>query len=277
MGSVVFGLLAACIWGLGALFTAKFARSAAADTFVQWFLIAQAALLVPPMLATADWSAVSWLAVAVIAVAGVSEAVAAHFYGQALTRGEVGLVTPLISLEGAVAALMGLTGAGGDSLSLLLVVGLVVASLGGLMSGKSRGRAWSSRGAPPALAAALFFGIALWLIAITTMDPVTALFFFYVSASIFTAFRLRFRGLAPPQGSWAPLLLGALGSVGGFLAYGIGAQMESIAITAVLGAQFSIVAAVGGFIFFRERLTARQWAAVPVVAIGVSLVALATV
>lgn len=276
MGSVGFGLLAALIWGAGALYTARFARSAEGVTFVQWFLIAQTALLLPPLLAFADWGSITAGGVAIICLAGVSEAVAAHFYGLALTRGDVGLVTPLISLEGAVAAILGLTLEGSDTVSAPLLLGLAVASTGGLLAGGSRGGGWSSRGAPPALAAAFFFGTALWLIAITSLDPISALFIFYAAASVFTAFRTGFRGLRLPGRGRGALLLGSLGSVGGFVVYGFGAQGDSIAITAVLGAQFSVVAAAGGFVFFGERLTVRQWAAVPVVAAGVALIALAT-
>ena len=58
----------------------------------------------------------------------------------------------------------------------------------------------------------------------------------------------------------------------GLIAFAIGAR-HSVAVSSVMASQFAVVATVGGYVFFRERLTRTQIAAVAITAAGVALVA----
>jgi drug/metabolite transporter (DMT)-like permease len=76
-------------------------------------------------------------------------------------------------------------------------------------------------------------------------------------------------GAAAPR----PLVAAAATNVMGFLFYVAGVDSGSVAVTVVLGAQFSLVAAVGGFLVFHERLLPRQLVAIAVLLVGITLVA----
>lgn len=275
MSSVGLGVAAALVWGVGALFATQAARRISNESFAQWYLILQGAFLIP-LLPFVSFSGIGGTDLLLIAGAGVLEAGASFCYGRALHQSEVGIVAPLISLEGAVAAFLGLVFVGQADASPTLVAGLLVASLGGVLAGADENARWSTAGAPLALIAATLFGGGLWLIAISSLEPVVAVFFFYLSASLILLAFYRGRGLKLERRGIFPLLIASLLSVAGFLTYAFGSRLESMASTAVIGAQFSVVAAIGGYLFFGERLTRRQRIAVPVVAVGVSLVAWAT-
>jgi drug/metabolite transporter (DMT)-like permease len=56
----------------------------------------------------------------------------------------------------------------------------------------------------------------------------------------------------------------------GFFSYALGAR-HNLAVAAVLASQFAALAAVAGYLFYRERLTRGQIAGVAAIVVGVSL------
>jgi drug/metabolite transporter (DMT)-like permease len=56
----------------------------------------------------------------------------------------------------------------------------------------------------------------------------------------------------------------------GFVSYALGAR-HGLAVSAVLASQFAALAAVAGYLLFRERLTRGQVAGVAAIVAGVSL------
>ena len=77
--------------------------------------------------------------------------------------------------------------------------------------------------------------------------------------------------------SAVPLVLfTGLAEVLGFVCYAVGAR-HSVAIAAVLGSQFAVVASAAAYLFVRERLTRLQLAGVVVIVAGVAALAWVTV
>jgi drug/metabolite transporter (DMT)-like permease len=67
-----------------------------------------------------------------------------------------------------------------------------------------------------------------------------------------------------------------LAEVLGFVCFAVGAR-ESVAIAAVLGSQFAVVAGVAAYVLLRERLTRLQLAGVVLILVGVAALAWVTV
>ena len=76
----------------------------------------------------------------------------------------------------------------------------------------------------------------------------------------------------PPGRRVAWAAAAGIAEVVGLIAFAIGAR-HSVAVSSVMASQFAVVATVGGYVFFRERLTRTQIAAVAITAAGVALVA----
>lgn len=61
----------------------------------------------------------------------------------------------------------------------------------------------------------------------------------------------------------------------GFALFAVGAR-HSIAVAAVLGSQFAVVASVAAYVFLRERLTRLQLAGVALIVLGVATLTVVT-
>ena len=64
-------------------------------------------------------------------------------------------------------------------------------------------------------------------------------------------------------------MITGLAEVAGFASYAVGAR-HGIAIAAVLASQFAALAAVGAYLFWRERLTRVQVAGIALIALAVA-------
>jgi drug/metabolite transporter (DMT)-like permease len=85
---------------------------------------------------------------------------------------------------------------------------------------------------------------------------------------------LALRGRLRLTRSALPLVAtGGAAEVAGFLSYALGAR-HGLAVSAVLSAQFAALAALGGLLFFAERLSPRQLAGLVVIALSVAVLAL---
>ena len=78
--------------------------------------------------------------------------------------------------------------------------------------------------------------------------------------------RLRLTRVAAPY-----VIVGGLAEVAGFVSYALGAR-HGIAVAAVLASQFAALAAIGGALFFHERLRKTNIAGVIVICAGVAVV-----
>jgi drug/metabolite transporter (DMT)-like permease len=272
--------LVAILGGLGAAFcfcastlcSARSSRMIGSASVVGWIMLIGLVVIAPALALSGapglDWSKTSWLV-----VAGFGNVVGMLVVYAALRVERVGLVAPITSTEGAIAALIaaaaGETIGGGTGASLAAVaVGVVLAGIVRERDLHPHGR----RGVLLSLAAACLFGVGLYATArvgrelplVWAVLPARAVGVVVVTAPLVLSSRLRLTRRA------LPLVLGSgLAEVGGFASYAVGAR-HGIAVAAVLTAQFAALAAVGAYFLFGERLNRVQIAGVAVIVAGVA-------
>ncbi|MGN6379546.1 MAG: EamA family transporter [Gaiellales bacterium] len=207
---------------------------------------------------------------------GVASAVGLGMMYRALRHGKVGVVAPIASTEGALAAMFSVAFLG-EQLTAGVVVCLAVIAAGVvLVTLHGRRSDVHLRPSLDALAAACAFGVGLvassqaghglgafWTILVARVVGVAVI-----------ACPLILRGvLRRPGAAWWLVLFSGLAELFGFAAYIYGSR-GGAAIPAVLASQFAAVATIGSFLLFGERLRGRQLAAGAVIIAGVGGLAL---
>ena len=269
--SVLCGAATALQWGLGALALRPVARAIPSHAFAFWFAACNTVLLaVPAAILIAD-RGLSGRDLVIGLTAGAAEAAATVVYARALEAGEMVVVAPLVSLEGAVAAVIGIIA--GATIDITVGVGLFLCVAGGLGVGLPGGLNLHARGAGYAVLSAVFFGIMLWLVGGTETNTVILVFLLsaFSGAALGIAYRSGLHPRAVPRRTQRFLLLAALLNIGGLLAYSLGAHSGSLPVTAVLAAQFAVPAVIGGYLLHHERLNPSQLAGAVVLVVGVGL------
>jgi drug/metabolite transporter (DMT)-like permease len=222
--------------------------------------------------AALDGGALVWLV-----LAGVGNVSGLLLVYSGLRIGKVGVVAPVSSSEGAVAAVIAV--AAGERLGIgtgvalaVIVVGIVLAAR--TPTGVPEDERDDPRAALFALGAAGAFGLGLYATGRASVDlpiawavlPPRLLGVAFVTIPLVLAGRLRLTRAA------APYVAGSgLAEVAGFVSYAVGAR-HGIAVSAVLASQFAAIAAVAAAILFRERLGRAGVLGVVVIAAGVAAV-----
>lgn len=274
MISVLLGIATALQWGLGALVLRPAARDAPPKTFAFWFAFYNTALMIIPGTLLIARDGLSLRAAAIGAVAAIAELIGITTYARALERGDMVTVAPLVSLEGAFAAVIGITA--GDAIGGMIGVALALCVVGGLFLGLPGGIHLSAPGSGYAIGAAAGFGAMLWLVGGTGTNTVVLLLVLNAFDAVILAAAFRSK-LSPAHTSKRThLLLAAAAALnlGGLLAYSYGAVHGSLPVTAVLAAQFAVPAIIGGYVMHHERLTLTQGAGAVALICGVSLLAI---
>jgi drug/metabolite transporter (DMT)-like permease len=222
--------------------------------------------------ANLDGSALGWLA---LAGAGNVGGLLLVYTGFRL--GGVGVVSPISSTEGAVAALIAV--AAGEELGAGTALALVAIVAGVVLVASAHAHVpeldrVDPRAALFGLAAAGAFGTSLYATGRASLDlpvawailPPRLLGVAFVFLPLLLARRLRLTRTA------APFVIGSgLAEVAGFTFYAFGAR-HGIAVAAVLASQFAALAALGAAILYGERLGRLGIAGVAVIAVGVAVV-----
>ena len=272
MTAVLAGLGAAAAWATTTVLVAKGARSMPLMNFAYGFVLYQAILLAVP--------ALIWLAGSSVHVgdliggilAGGFQAVGMVTLSLAFQRGNVGLVAPILSLEGVFAAVFALID--GATLATLGAIGIVVATVGALALGLIHMTGRNGAAVAISLGAAACFGSVLWLVGRSSLDPVVVVWIFNATAAVVLRTTLLIRGRRTVHMVERPALaLAALLNSFGFIAFSIGAQ-DSLPVTAVIAAQSAVASAIAGLLFLDERLTKAELAGIGVLVVGVSFVAI---
>jgi len=230
-------------------------------------LVAVAAVARPTNVSAAT---IGWMMVA--GAGNVSGLLLAYL---AVSRGKVGLVAPIISTEGAIAAVLAvLAGESMGTVSALLLavivggVALAAAAPEDLpVDGENKSFAVAA-----AAAAAACFGLNLFAVGHISgslplpwvLLPPRLLGVLVLTIPLALSRRLRLTRRALPL-----VLVGGLCEVMGTASYTLGAR-HSIAVAAVLVSQFAAIATVAAYLLFGERLTKMQLAGVVTVIAGVA-------
>ena len=197
---------------------------------------------------------------------------------KALRIGQVALVAPLVSTEGAIAATISLLA--GESLAPGVGVALALVALGVCLSSvpesaKTERRLVHDQPASVlyAVAAALVFGTSLYATgrAAATLPSTWVVLSARLIGTLALALPLAVTGRLNVVRRAIPLVVVAgVCEVLGFYSYTAGAR-HGIAVAAVLASQFATIAAVVAYFLFKERLNRIQLAGVSSVIVGVAL------
>src|SRR4051794_15338848 len=281
MLAVLGGLGAACAFAVATLCSSRSMRMIGAGPVLGWVMLI-GLVAVAPVLALGpgpgriDRATLGWLV-----LGGVGNAGGLLLDYAALRIGQVGIVAPIVSTEGAITAVLAILT--GESLSAAVGMALGVIGAGIVLSATAPEDAAPRRGAVSAgdarraallaVAAAITFGVSLyatgrvagdvpmaWVILPARLAGVVA-----VALPLLVAGRLALTRTA------APLVVAAgPGGVLGFASFTLGAQ-HGIAVAAVLASQFAAISAVAAFALFGERLARVQVAGVAAIVAGVAV------
>jgi drug/metabolite transporter (DMT)-like permease len=238
-----------------------------------WMMLAGLVVTVPLAAAQGvphfDAANVTWLL-----VGGTGNVLGLVIVYHALRSGKVGVVAPIVSTEGAVAAV--LATATGEPLGAATGVLLLVVATGVVLAGRQAEPGPGGLAGRPAIlafAAALAFGASL--LAIGRAADTVPLWWSVLPARVIGAAalglplaiagRLRLTRRAAPF-----VIASGLCEVAGLGAYALGAR-DGIAVAAVLASLFGALAAVLAAVLFGERLARVQIAGVGTIAAGVAL------
>jgi uncharacterized membrane protein len=268
---------AALAWAVTMLTAARASPLIGSWSTLAWVMLTGLVVVGPIALAQGkpeglDSGAVVWLA-----IAGLGNVGGLLLVYSGLRIGKVGVVAPIASSEGAVAAVVAV--AAGEQLGAWTAVALVAIAAGIVLAARPPAEQEEAgrddpRAAVFALGAAIAFGASLYATGRASLDlpiawailPPRLLGVVLVTVPLAVAGRLRLTRAAAPF-----VVVSGLAEVVGFVSYALGAR-HGIAVAAVLASQFAALAAIGAALLFKERLTRLGVVGVVVIAIGVAVV-----
>jgi drug/metabolite transporter (DMT)-like permease len=283
--AVLAGIGAALAWAVSSLCSSRSSRLADPKAVVAGVMLVGLVICVPLAAAEGIPAGLHGTAWVWLALAGGGNVAGLMLTYAALRQGQVALVLPLVSTEGAIAALIAVFA--GESLSSAAAAALLLATLGVCLAslrpsvpdepGASRGEN-HFKVVALALCAALLFGGSLYGTARAAAELPSAWVVLSARAvgSVVLALPLMLSGkLRLPRPAVPLVITSGICEVLGFFSYNLGSG-HSIAITAVLGSQFSTLAVIGSYLLFGERLGRIQLVGVCIVIVGVSVLSVAT-
>jgi uncharacterized membrane protein len=277
--AVVGGLVAALMWGTATVSSSRASRTVGATSTLAGVMLVGFTVAVPIALASGLPKELGVRDLGWLAVAGTGNVLGLLLEYRGLRIGKVGVVAAIASTEGALAAAIAI--AFGERVSVatgillaIVAVGVVLASI----AADDPDARHERRVAPAAafgVGAAVSFGISLyatarvgevvpvpWVLVAARVVGVVAL-----ALPVAVAGRLHIGRAVLPL-----VILSGLCELAGFAAFTFGAR-HGIAVAAVLASQFAAIAAIGAYLFFRERLAGVQLVGVVTIVVGVALLA----
>lgn len=279
MIAVMGGLVAALAWGLATLAAARASRAIGAWSATAWVVGIGLVVTLPLLLLEAPAEPFEAVDIAWLAIAGAGYVAGLVLNYAALAGGKIPVTAPIVSTEGAIAATLAVL-AGEPSTPLLMIMlglialGIFVAVLqpgGGVDSLSGDG----ARYVALAVLAALMFGIGLYASgrAASSLPPGWVVAAGRIAGVVLLTLPLVLSGRLRSDRTVLPFLLFAgVAEVVGVYGFAWGAT-ESIAVAAILAAQFAVVSAVLAHAM-GERISRRQWLGVGAVAVGVTAITL---
>jgi drug/metabolite transporter (DMT)-like permease len=275
--AVLGGLGAAVAWSISTLCSSRSSRMMEPMAVVALIMVVGLVITAPIAAAhgvpSFDAESLTWLF-----ISGAGNVGGLVLTYKALRIGQVALVAPLVSTEGAIAATISLLA--GESLAPGVGLALALIALGVCLSSvpESAGNERRPVHDQPAsvlfaVAAALVFGTSLYATgrAGATLPSTWVVLSARLIGTIALAIPLAVSGRLAIVRRAVPLIVVAgICEVLGFYSYTAGAR-HGIAVAAVLSSQFATIAAVAAYFLFKERLNRIQLAGVSSVIVGVAL------
>jgi drug/metabolite transporter (DMT)-like permease len=277
MIAILGGIGAAAAWAISTLCSSRSSRMIEPLAVVAWVMLVGLVITAPIAAAEGvpNFSAESltWLI-----VSGGGNVAGLLLAYKALRVGQVALVAPLVSTEGAIAATIALIA--GESVDPGIAVALGLVATGVCLSSvpdpatAERSAARHPEGVAFAVGAALIFGASLYATgrAGATLPSAWVVLSARVIGTFAVAIPLAVARRLPLPAGVLPLVVAAgVCEVLGFYSFTAAARHQ-IAVAAVLSSQFATLAAIGAYVLFGERLTRIQLYGVTSVVAGVALV-----
>ena len=276
MLAILGGVGAAVAWAVSVLCSSRSSRLIDPMAVVAWVMLVGLVITAPLAAAAGVPARLHGSLLVWLIVAGAGNVVGLIINYYALRIGQVSLVAPIVSTEGAIAAVIAVIA--GASLAVSVAVALLVIVVGvALASVPARDAAIEDVARHPrvvilALVSTLSFGASLyatgragaalpasWVVLSARLLGVLALVL-----PLALAGRLRLTRRAVPF-----VVVSGVAEVAGFYSYTWGSR-HGLAIAAVLSSQFAVVALAASYVLFSERLSRVQLAGVTCVLVGVA-------
>jgi drug/metabolite transporter (DMT)-like permease len=279
MLAIVGGLGAALVFATVTLCNSRSSRMIGPAQLLAWIMLIGLAITGPLALARGIPDGLDGEAAAWMAVAGVGNVVGLLLAYSALRLGKVSVVAPLVSTQGAIAALIAIIA--GESVSTAVGILLVLIAVGIFIAGVSPDEGAADGDPQPkrawlyAIGAAVAIGWSLYAIGrvSVSLPVVWALLPSRVIGTAAVTIPLVLRtGLQMTAEALPLVLVAGAGEVLGFALFALGAR-HGIAVSAVLSSQFALIAAVAAYLLFGERLGRLQLVGVATVVVGVGVLA----
>jgi drug/metabolite transporter (DMT)-like permease len=277
--AILGGIGAALAWTATTLCAARATRDVDAWSLLATVMTVGLVVALPPALISGVPSNLDRRSIGWLIAAGCANVGGLLLTYAALSIGKVGVVAPITSTEGGVAAVLAVLA--GEQLGAGTAVALVIVTAGVALAARTTQvdpdlRRHDVRAALLAGGAALVFGLGLYSTARVGSSlgvawaalPPRVVGVLVIALPLLVMRRWRIVRRALPYA-----VVGGICEVLGFYAYAFGAR-HSLAIAAVLASQFAALSAVAGYVFFRERLTPAQIAGVAAIVAGVTLLSL---
>ncbi len=312
MTAILAGLGAAALWAAATLCSSRSSRMLGSRVVLAWIMIVGVAVGLPIAVASPPPATVAPSTFGLLFVSGSCYVVGLQLTYAALRVGKVSIVAPIVSTEGAVAAIVSV--ALGDPIGAISGLMLVAIAVGVVLSSIERARPEVAAGdfdvladaldeppirpvespaaAPPpvdppvdarrtaalAIVAAVIFGIGI--VAAGRSALLVPVSWVALGARLIgvvaVAVPLSLQGRLRVTRAALPLVIVAgVGEVVGSMLSAWGSR-DSIAITAVMGSQFAALAAVAAYLLFGERLARVQLVGVALIVAGVTVLATAS-
>ncbi len=287
MLAILGGLGAALAWGTSTLAASRSSRILPSSAVLAWVSLTGLVLAVPAVLLAPN-PGPSLADVPLLVLAGAGGAIGLLVTYSALRVGQVAIIAPIVSAEGAIAA--GIAILAGDRVAPTVGIALAVVAIGvALASREHAGDTAVGAAAGPelivplrprravalAIVAACCFGVGLW--STGRVGSVLAIGWALLPARVAGGLvvppLLARRRLHRPGRATRFVVLGGVCEILGTVSFVIGAA-EAPAVASVLAAQFAAVAVAGGWLIYRERLDRSQLTGVALLVAGTTAIAL---
>jgi drug/metabolite transporter (DMT)-like permease len=276
MVAILGGLGAAASFAAAALTAARATRMIDAPSVLAWVLLTGFCVVVPWVALEGVPDGLDASSTSLLVLAGAGNVVGLLLAYSALRVGKVSIVAPIVSTEGAIAALIAVLAGehlaeGAAAALVAIAIGIALASAA--VSDDERDERTTWRVPAYALAAACCFGVSIYSTGRASADlpiawavlPPRLLGVVVVVIPLALSSRLKLTRRALPF-----VVASGIAEVLGFASFALGAR-DGVAVAAVLTSQFAAIAAVAAYFLFRERLGRAQLAGVATIAVGVAL------
>ncbi len=274
--AIIGGLLAAMVWAAANLASSRASRAMPSGSLLAGVALVGLAVCAPLLAAEGAPHDMSVSALGWLALGGAGNIAGLAFIYVAYRVGDVGLVAPITSTEGAIAAVIAIATGQRVHVIVLVLLALIVLGVVRAADGQTHQIALAGRlnwgVVTVAGLGAMCFGVSLyatgrasaheqvgWIAASPRIVGVIC-----VALPLILSGRLKITRAGTPA-----LLLSACCEVGGFCLYAY-ASHRSLAVAAVLGSLFAAFAVVGAALLFGERMSPGQWLGVAVIVAGVA-------